>query len=320
MSSGSINNPIKLSGSINSTVSLSTSIQEKNTINGQVGNGIFIPAETDPTVPNHVKEITVEDIDRWNEEVDLSVFYTKEEIENKGYLTDIPDEYVTETELDNKGYLTEHQDITHLATKEELNTKADLEHIHEEYLTEHQNINHLATKEELTNSLNNKSDVSHTHDQYLTSVPSEYITETELNSKGYLTEHQNINHLATKEDVYNGLNSKSDVDHTHSEYITDDELNSKGYLTNIPSEYITETELNSKGYLTEHQDISHLATKEELNNIDVDLTDYYTKTEIDNKGYLTHDDVSDLDINVISDETIDEIVNFQITNANEVSY
>ena len=48
------------------------------------------------------------------------------------------------------------------------------------------------------------------------------------------------------------------------------------YLTSIPEEYVTDTELNEKnyatqawvteqGYLTEHQDISGLATKEELN-------------------------------------------------------
>ena len=34
------------------------------------------------------------------------------------------------------------------------------------------------------------------------------------------------------------------------------------YLTEIPSEYITEKELDSKDYLTEHQDISHLASKQ----------------------------------------------------------
>ena len=35
-------------------------------------------------------------------------------------------------------------------------------------------------------------------------------------------------------------------------------------LQSVPAGYVTETELNEKGYLTEHQDISNLATKEEL--------------------------------------------------------
>lgn len=54
--------------------------------------------------------------------------------------------------------------------------------------------------------------------KYLTAVPSEYVTESELNAKGYLT---------------------SVPTHTHSEY-----------LTEVPSEYITEIELNNKNYTT----------------------------------------------------------------------
>ena len=61
---------------------------------------------------------------------DLDQLATKTEVSStyqpKGdYLTTIPSEYVTETELNEKGYLTEHQDISGLATKEELNSKAD---------------------------------------------------------------------------------------------------------------------------------------------------------------------------------------------------
>lgn len=143
---------------------------------------------------------------------------------------------------------------------------------------------------------NNKAEATHTHNEYLTSIPSEYVTETELKNKNYLVQ-DDIKEFATKEE----LNTKAEATHTHSQY-----------LTEVPSEYVTENELNSKGY----------ATKEELKDIDVDLTDYYTKTEIDNKGYLTQEDIGDIDvdINSISDETIKDIVNIQITNANEVSY
>lgn len=42
--------------------------------------------ESDPTVPSWVKNITQEEIDNWNN-VDLSSVYTKEEIDNKGFLT-----------------------------------------------------------------------------------------------------------------------------------------------------------------------------------------------------------------------------------------
>ena len=94
------------------------------------------------------------------------------------------------------------------------------------------------------------------------------------------------------------------VDHT--EYVTEEELEGKGYLTSIPEEYITSEELNAKGYLTEHQDISSLATKEELSGYQVagdylteipedyakktdipDTSGFITEEQLESKGYLT---------------------------------
>ena len=154
----------------------------------------------------------------------------------------------------------------------------------EEFGVEDLDLSDYATKKELPTKVSQlENDLN-----YLTNIPKEYITDEELNAKGYLT---NI----------------------PEEYITETELNNKGYLTNIPSEYVTEEELNAKGYLTEHQDLSHLATKNELNNkadkssiptkvsqLENDsnyLTnipeEYITETELNNKGYLTeHQDLS----------------------------
>ena len=42
---------------------------------------------------------------------------TSELTNDSGYLTSVPEEYVTESELDTKGYLTEHQDISGKADK-----------------------------------------------------------------------------------------------------------------------------------------------------------------------------------------------------------
>ena len=60
-----------------------------------------------------------------DKEADLEAYYTKEQVDKlipdvTGFITSIPDEYITETELENKGYLTEHQDISHLVEKSEL--------------------------------------------------------------------------------------------------------------------------------------------------------------------------------------------------------
>lgn len=93
----------------------------------------------------------------------------------------------------------------------------------------------------------------------------DYVTNTELNDKGFLT--------TIPED-----------------YVTDAELEAKGYLTSIPNEYVTEAELNSKGYLTEHQPLKTINGESivgtgnitiEGGGESVDLSVYYTKAEID---------------------------------------
>ena len=65
---------------------------------------------------------------------------------------------------------------------------------------------------------------------YLTGVPSEYITETELNEKGYLTQHQSLSGYAKTADHYTKTES-------------DNKYQPKG------------------NYLTSHQDISGKANK-----------------------------------------------------------
>ena len=48
---------------------------------------------------------------------------TSDLVNDSGFITQIPDEYVTETELDAKGYLTEHQSLSEYAKKSELFSK-----------------------------------------------------------------------------------------------------------------------------------------------------------------------------------------------------
>lgn len=104
----------------------------------------------------------------------------------------------------------------------------------------------------------------------------DYVTNTELNDKGYITAIPN-------------------------EYITDDELDSKGYLTSIPEEYVTETELIRKGYLTEHQPIKTINGESIVGtgNITIegggesaDLSNYYTKGEIDDMHLTTEVEIA----------------------------
>lgn len=81
----------------------------------QVDNKGFItsvPEETDPTVPEYVKNITEEQISNWDKggNTDLTNYYTKEEIDNKGYITELPDTIATIDYVDAKTYTAE--DIT----------------------------------------------------------------------------------------------------------------------------------------------------------------------------------------------------------------
>ena len=72
--------------------------------------------------------------------LDTSEFVTNQALESKGYIKDVSN-LVTKDELENKHYLTEHQELSSLVTKQELENKG--------YLTSHQPLDNLVTKEEL---------------------------------------------------------------------------------------------------------------------------------------------------------------------------
>lgn len=83
-------------------------------------------------------------------------------------------------------------------------------------------------------------------------------TEQWVTDKNYLTQHQDISHLASTEYVDEQI---ANVDVT-------EQLKDYALKSELP---VNVSELNNdKGYLTQHQDISHLATKEEL-----DTKDFY---------------------------------------------
>lgn len=83
-----------------------------------------------------------------------------------------------------------------------------------------------------------------------------FVTQAEIDAKGYLTQHQDISGLATKKEVA-VIESK------------------------IPSleGYATEQWVEAKGYLTEHQSLENYALKSEIPTKTSDLTN--------DSGYLT---------------------------------
>ena len=154
----------------------------------------------------------------------LSGYAKKTDIPDvSGFISEIPSEYVTDSELAAKGYLVE-ADLSAYAKKSEIPEGVDL--------SEYAKKSEIPTVPTKTSQLTNDSN-------FLTAIPSEYITETELDNKGYLTQHQSLSEYAKKSEI-------PDVSH---------------FITSIPEEYVTETELNNKGYLTQHQSLEGYATK-----------------------------------------------------------
>ena len=126
--------------------------------------------------------------------IDTSNFVTNAQLEDKHYLTEHQslEDYVTKTELDNKHYLTTHQDISNLATKQELQEVSNRQVTID--------TSNLATKEELNQLRGSQPNVDN------------LVTKDELNSKGYLTQHQSLEEYAKKTELpqpYNDTDIKS---------------------------------------------------------------------------------------------------------------
>ena len=167
-------------------------------------------------------------------------------------------------------------DLSDYVTKSELQAKLDALNINID-------LSAYATKEELTQAINSidlsayakKTDIPDVSG-YLTSIPEEYVTDTELNAKGYLTEHQDLSAYALKTEIptvpsLDGYATTQYVDNA---------------IANVPSggnvdlsNYYTKEETNALIPSTEG-----FATEEYVNNAvsnipTTDLTNYYTKNE-----------------------------------------
>lgn len=220
---------------------------------------------------------------------DVSNLVTKDELEGKHYISDISN-LVTKEELENKGYLKTHQNLDNVVTKEELATKG--------YITD---VSNLVTKQELESKnylttpyndtplkervevLENKVDKDTIYNdtelrnrvEVLENKPnvdlSNYVTNEQLENKGFIKQHQELTHLATTSDLEALRNiavSKSEL----SKKLDTTEFNS--FKDNV----VTKSELAEKGYIS---DLSNYVTKEEL----------HEATEIDYSNIVTTDEL-----------------------------
>ena len=222
---------------------------------------------------------------------------------DSGFITSIPEEYITETELETKGYLTEHQSLTDYAKKTDIPDVSDfLTEVPAEYVTDTKLSTELDKKvnkevgkglstNDLTNELVTKINSSATEAFVTNAIANAQLGDKEVDLSGYAT--------------VDALKLKADLTHTHDQY-----------LTKVPDEYITETELTDKNYadktyvtqavsnvkvdLTGYAKTSDIPTKvSQLTNDKGYLSsvpsEYVTEEKLNAKGYLTeHQDISNL--------------------------
>ena len=206
---------------------------------------------------------------------------------------------MTKTELNSKGYLTEHQDLSQYVS---------LTYLQSNYIT----------SETLDNSLDLYIPTSWINDY------NDYVNiNAYLDSKGYLTEHQDLGNYITNDELKNKnyvtndkltsvldsyvlittLNNVLDnyaLSSSLDKYVTNDELKNKHYLTEHQdlSDYVTNDELEDKHYLTEHQD---LTTIQNLLTIIQSILDGYIIDDQKRNSYVTiKSDIEKLNETILS--------------------
>ena len=179
---------------------------------------IVTKAELEEAIKNiHVEGATFDDSEILRR---LQVLETKPEIDTSSL--------VTKQELASKGYLTEHQPLTEYAKKSELPQPYNDTELKSR-------VARLESKPEMDTSA--------------------LVTKQELESKGYLTQHQSLTEYAKKSELpqpYNDADLKQRVSRLESKPDID------------ASTLVTKQELENKGYLTQHQPLTEYAKKSEL--------------------------------------------------------
>ena len=200
--------------------------------------------------------------------LDTSEFVTNQALESRGYIKDVSN-LVTKDELEGKHYIS---DISNLVTKEELESK--------NYLTTPYNDTPLKERVEVLENKVDKDTIYNDTElrnrvEVLENKPnvdlSNYVTSEQLENKHYLTQHQELTHLATTSDLEALKNiavSKSEL----SKKLDSTEFNS------FKDSVVTKSELAEKGYIS---DLSNYVTKQEL----------HEATEIDYSNIVTTDEL-----------------------------
>ena len=180
-------------------------------------------------------------------------------------------DYVTKSELQAKlDALNINIDLSAYATKEELTQAINSIDLSAYALkTEIPSLNGYAKTTDLPTKVSQLENDSN----YLSSIPEEYVTDTELNAKGYLTEHQDLSAYALKTEIpsLNGYATTEYVDNA---------------IANVPSggnvdlsNYYTKAETNALIPSTDGLATTQYVDQAVANIPTTDLSNYYTKNE-----------------------------------------
>ena len=152
------------------------------------------------------------------------------------FIKEIPAEYVTESELAGKQYATEvyvndavnsivipETDLSNYYTKTEtdsivaqIDTGVDITDDGAGNVTIREGAGGEITPADLSNYYTKAEVDALIPDNYLDSIPDYYVTETELEAKGYLTEHQSLAAYATKQYVTDSLTDVATKDYVNT--------------------------------------------------------------------------------------------------------
>lgn len=246
-----------------------------------------------------------EKIGEYKADVDLTPYLTKADAANtyqpKGeYLTSIPEEYVTETELEGKGYAL-NTSLEAEVTERQKQDSALGGMIAGETQAREQAINNLTTtvqgKLDTATYNSEKAGFETTEHaeatyqpkgSYLTSVPDEYVTDTELNEKGYATKEElngKQNTLVSGTNIKT-INSQSLLGEGNIEITVEG-----GGISDAPSDGKLYGRKNAQWTEVVIPDTSDFVTKDELNG----------KANLDGAEFTGNVAVPDLSINDSSD-------------------
>lgn len=218
-----------------------------------------------------------------------------------------------EDELNKKNLITEHQDISNLATRDAVDevakkvTKLEERPSYDDsdvkqrltaleganFLTEHQNISNLATKQSVDDVASKvtqlearpsyddseiKREIKELKDRPVTANidTSNFVTNTQLEDKHYLTEHQDIKGLATKEQLRKAFLDEEE----HEKYAKKSELPQPYNDTDIKSR-LTTLENRPAG----NADTNDFATKKQIENLQGEIS--FKLNKADSPFYFT---------------------------------